>query len=143
MNSENNARSSNGSLLRAQNSVVGFLLDENVDPILRRELVRHASGIVVWRVGDPATVPLSTSDSEILRWCEKHGAILVTYNRASMPVHFQTHLADGGHVPGIVLLDAALSIGEVVDELLLIWGASFPDEYVDRLVYVHGDKGVD
>jgi hypothetical protein len=123
--------------------MIGFLLDENVAPVLRRELVRHAPGIVVWRVGDPATVPLSTSDPEILRWCEKHGALLVTYNRASMPVHLRDHLAEGRHVPGIVLLDEALRIGEIVEALLLIWGASFPEEYRDSFVYVGRDKSVD
>jgi hypothetical protein len=123
--------------------VIGFLLDENVDLVLRRELVRHAPSIVVWRVGDPATVPLSTGDTEILRWCELHDALLVTYNRASMHVHLRDHIAEGRHVPGIVLLDQALSIGEVVNELLLIWGASLPDEHRDSFIYVHKEKDID
>ncbi|HEX8599102.1 MAG TPA: DUF5615 family PIN-like protein [Chloroflexia bacterium] len=123
--------------------MIGFLLDENVDPVLRKELVRHAPDIIVWRVGDPATVPLSTSDPEILRWCERHDALLVTYNRSSMPVHLRDHIAEGGHVPGIVLLEEALSIGEVVEELLLIWGASFPEEHRDSFVYVRRIKRMD
>jgi hypothetical protein len=60
-----------------------------------------------------------------------------------MPVHLRDHLAEGRHVPGIVLLDEALRIGEIVEALLLIWGASFPEEYRDSFVYVGRDKSVD
>jgi hypothetical protein len=60
-----------------------------------------------------------------------------------MPVHLQDHISEGRHVPGVVLLDQALSIGEVVNELLLIWGASFPDEHRDSFIYVHKEKDID
>jgi hypothetical protein len=31
-----------------------------------------------------------------------------------------------------------MSIGDVLDQLLLIWGASLPDEYRDAFIYLHG-----
>ena len=33
-------------------SAIRFLLDENVDPLYRSELLRHEPSLTVWRVGD-------------------------------------------------------------------------------------------
>ena len=51
-----------------------------------------------------------------------------------MPGHLRDHLAAGGHVPGILVVPFPL--GALVEELILIWGASLPDEYQDQIVYL-------
>ncbi len=53
-----------------------------------------------------------------------------------MPGHLRDHLAAGGHVPGILVVPFPLGIGALVEELILIWGASLPDEYQDQIVYL-------
>jgi hypothetical protein len=114
-------------------SIIKFLLDENVDPRLLKALRRRAPEMVVWPIGAPGTPALQTLDPEILIWCETHGFSLVTNNRTSMPVHLQDHLAAARHVPGIFILNPNMPMGQTVDELVLIWGASEPDEYYDLL----------
>lgn len=109
-------------------SAIKFLLDENVNPRFRKALIRRAPNMIVWIVGDPGAPPLQTSDPDILVWCEVHSFTLVTNNRASMPGHLREHLAGGGHVPGIFILNPEMTMGEIVDELVLIWGASEPHE---------------
>ncbi len=52
-----------------------------------------------------------------------------------MPQHLKDHLAGGGHV-GIIELNPKMGIKEVVDELLLILGASNIDEYQDLILYL-------
>ncbi len=91
---------------------------------------------MVWRIGDPAAPALGTPDSEILLWCEKHEFVLITNNRASMPVHLAEHLNAGHHVPGIFILNARLSIGDHVDELEYIWSVAEPDEFMDVIWYL-------
>lgn len=113
-----------------------YLLDENVDPVLRRELLRRVPNIIVWRVGEPGTVPLGTLDPAILFWCEAYNAILVTNNRKSMPHHLRDHVAEGRHVPGILLLKENQGVAEIVEGLILVWGASLPDEYTDLILYL-------
>ncbi|MCI0523631.1 MAG: DUF5615 family PIN-like protein [Acidobacteria bacterium] len=117
-------------------SEIKYLLDEHVNPRLRKALKRSAPDIVVWRVGDPGAPQLSAPDPEILLWCEERGFSLVTNNRESMPVHLQKHLAEGRHVPGIFTLNPNLTIGETAEELVLIWGASEAEEYADQLNYL-------
>ena len=64
-------------------SAMRLLLDENVDPFYRQELLRREPRLVVWRVGDISAPPDSTLDPDILIWCEQHAFILVTNNRKS------------------------------------------------------------
>jgi hypothetical protein len=71
-----------------------------------------------------------------LQWIEQNDYLLVTANRTSMPIHLRDHLAAGHHVPGILILPRQWNLGRVLDELQLIWAASFPDEYCDRIVYL-------
>lgn len=53
-----------------------------------------------------------------------------------MPVHLADHLAAGRHVPGIFVLNPDLSMGQAVDELVLIWTVSDVNEYIDRIEYL-------
>ena len=117
-------------------SDIRYLLDENVDPLFRTELLRHEPTLVVWRIGDPGAPPTGTLDPDILLWCEENSFILVTNNRKSMPGHLQDHLAEGRHIPGIFELNPKVGIAETLQELLLIWGASDADEYQDLLIYL-------
>jgi len=117
-------------------NVFQLLLDENVDPLFRVELLKRNSDLVIWRVGDPDVPPRGTLDPEILIWCETRQFILVTNNRDSMPVHLSEHLAQGRHSPGVIEMNQNMTIGQTVEELLLIGGASEMSEYRDRLVYL-------
>ena len=114
--------------------VLKFLLDENVDKVYQRQFLRRNPDLVMWAVGDPGAPPRGTLDSEILYWCEEYNFILVTNNRSSMPVHLTTHIAKGHHIPGILLLDDELSIGQNLDELILIAECAFDDEYQDQII---------
>lgn len=53
-----------------------------------------------------------------------------------MPRHLTDHLASGRHIPGIFTIDANQSIGQTVEELIIIVAASFEDEYQDRIEYL-------
>ncbi len=53
-----------------------------------------------------------------------------------MPVHLREHLDQGRHIPGIFELSPSMSIGETVEELLLIWAVSDEHEYRDQIVFL-------
>ena len=62
--------------------------------------------------------------------------MLVTNNRTSMPVHLDDHVAINRHIPGIFILNPNLSIGENIEELILVALASEDNEYQDRIIYL-------
>jgi hypothetical protein len=88
-------------------------MDENVNPVFRTALLRQEPR----QVEMPGAPALGTLDPEILLWCEENEFILVTNNRASMPVHLQDHLAEGWQAMGIFILNDEMRIGETVEEL--------------------------
>lgn len=113
-----------------------YLIDENVPPVYPVQLRRRQPDILVRVVGEPGTPLTGTKDPEILCWCEEHGFILVTNNRRSMPVHLADHTAQDRHILGIFLLNPNLSIGQNLEELILMALGSFDDEYRDRIVHL-------
>ncbi|MFB2894604.1 hypothetical protein ACE1CI_16975 [Aerosakkonemataceae cyanobacterium BLCC-F50] len=116
--------------------MICYLMDENVNPLYQIQLQRRDPDLVVWAVGDEGTPSKGTLDPEILIWCEEYGFILVTNNRTSMPVHLTDHINQGRHVPGIFILNPNMSIGETIEELILIAGTSDDDEYQDTIRFL-------
>jgi hypothetical protein len=53
-----------------------------------------------------------------------------------MPPHLTAHLAQGRHVPGIFIMNPNMSIGDTIEELILIAATSKDDEYQDSIRYL-------
>ncbi len=45
-------------------------------------------------------------------------------------------LAAGHHVPGIFTINLSVPMGLIIDQLLLIAGASDEDEFIDEITYI-------
>ncbi len=113
-----------------------YLIDENITPALAGQLLRRKPEMEVLTVGGRKAPPKGTLDPEILRWIEENEFSLVTGNRKSMPGHLKDHLLQGRHVPGIFTLRPNVLIGEVIDDLFLVWEAANPNEYRDQIVFI-------
>ncbi len=112
------------------------MLDEQLDTRVADGLKLLHPQFNVTYVGAKNALPKSTLDPDILDWIEQNGYILVTNNRKSMPVHIAAHFAQGRHFPGIITLTQEMSIGEVITDLEIIWGASEAEEYFDKITYI-------
>ena len=113
-----------------------YLIDENTTPALADQLRRQQPELNVASVGDDVAPPKGTLDPEILLWIEAHGFTLITRNRKSMPEHLSDHLEIGHHIPGILTLRPKASLGEIIEDLLLIWELSEDDEYQDQIIHI-------
>ena len=113
-----------------------FLLDENMDRAIQRQLQRLSPEIDVKLVGDAQVPPRGTSDPDILMWIEDNDYILVTRNRKTMPKHFKDHLAAGRQVPGVLCIRKSVTMVELINILYLIWYASDAEEYHDKLTFI-------
>ena len=113
-----------------------YLIDENMHPSYKKQLLLKNPNLIVHTVGDPGFPPRGTLDPEILHWCEANNRVLITNNRHSMPIHLKDHITEGYHIPGIIMLNPDMSIGETIEELILITEATLEGEYQDRIVYL-------
>lgn len=53
-----------------------------------------------------------------------------------MPVHLADHIAQGRHMPGIFILNSDMTIGETINELILLAEGSFDEEYQDQIIHL-------
>ena len=113
-----------------------FLIDENLSRIYQTQLLDYGQSLTVLMIGDAGAPERGTQDPEILDWCEQNGFILITNNRKSMPQHLKHHLAAGNHVPGIFTISRKVEPKRIVEELMIIIGASDEEEYIDKITYI-------
>ena len=113
-----------------------FLLDEHIKRSIQRQLRRWNVAIEVLAIGDEGAPPSGTADSDILRWIDANGYILVTENRRTMPTQLAAHFDAGGHIPGVLWVRPEVSLSEVVETLYLIWEASSAHEYVGQALFI-------
>lgn len=52
-----------------------------------------------------------------------------------MPRYFADYSAIA-RSPGVIVLREAISIASAIEELILIWSASTPEEWVGRIVWI-------
>lgn len=118
---------------------IKYLIDENLPPLYQQQLRRFLPELDVLAIGDigPLNVPpKGTLDPEILIWCEINNFILVTNNRASMPVHLAEHQAQNRHLPGIFVFRKKAAIGQILDDLIPIAEVNESEEYRDCITRI-------
>lgn len=110
-----------------------FLMDVNVDRrivdgLLRRDetidiLTHEAAGIAEY------------SDAEVLRTAAEQRRILVTQDQGIQKA-FKQHLAKGETSPGVFIARQGLQIGQLIEDLHVIWSLSDAGEWVNRLLWL-------
>ena len=73
---------------------------------------------------------------EVLAIAAEQNRILVTHDFQTMPRHFGEFLIRRQSSPGVFLVSQYSAIGEVNNELALIWAASEAEEWKNRIVKV-------
>ncbi len=75
-------------------------------------------------------------DADVLAIAAEQDRILVTHDRQTMPRHFGAFLMSGHSSPGVFLVSQQVSIGEVIEALVLIWAASDLSDWKNRIVNI-------
>jgi hypothetical protein len=113
-----------------------YLVDEDTPHAIRDQLLRRQPEREALAVGDALAPAFGTLDPELLRWIERERYVLVSRNRRTLARHLREPLDAGGHVPGIFLLRRRASLGQMLEDLLLLWEAGSPEAYRDRVEYL-------
>lgn len=71
-------------------------------------------------------------DREVLAASAKAGRILVTHDIRTMPTHFGDFVQSEVSA-GVLLVPQHLPVPVAVEQLVLIWAASEPEEWVNRI----------
>lgn len=74
-------------------------------------------------------------DPDVLAMAANDGRLLVTHDQKTMPDHFATFIASQSS-PGVLVVPQHLPISIVADDLLLLWGATEAEEWINRICYL-------
>ena len=76
------------------------------------------------------------TDPEVLALAASTGRVLVSHDQNSMPRHFRDFLAEGKQSPGLLIVPQSVPVGRVIEGILLLWLASYAEEWVDRIAWL-------
>jgi hypothetical protein len=113
--------------------------DADVNGEIVRGLRRRHPEIDLARAQD--SLPEGTPDPEILVWAAGENRVLITNDRNTMVGFAYQRVAAGDHVPGIIATTNAQSIGQAIDDILLIAEFMPEDEIMNQIVVYLPFKG--
>jgi len=114
---------------------VRFLADENIDTNIVQGLRSREPAIDILDVKSAGL--RGTKDPLLLEVAAEQERILITYDRNTMTRHFYERLVAGKASPGLFIVPKGQgTVGDAIEWLLLVWGASQPEEGRDRIVYI-------
>jgi hypothetical protein len=114
--------------------VFRLVADENFNRDIIRGLARRYPDLDLVRVQDVEMA--GAEDPAILERAANEGRILITHDVNTMPRFTFERIAASWPTPGVFLVSGALSVGEAIDELLLLSECSLEDEWEGRVHYV-------
>lgn len=92
--------------------------DENFNGDIVRGLLRRNPKLDIVRVQD---VGLSgVDDPSVLEWVADQGRILVTHDVSTLAKHAFDRIAGGQRMPGVFEVRSVASVGQAIDDLILL-----------------------
>jgi predicted nuclease of predicted toxin-antitoxin system len=111
-----------------------FLADENFSNRILRGLRREQAEVDIVRVQD--TEIFGADDPTVLAWAAAEERILLTHDVRTMPKYAYERVRAGQPMPGVIAVHLDAPIGAVIEDLLVVIGASEPAEYEGQVVYL-------
>jgi hypothetical protein len=108
--------------------------DENLTNGIIRGLVWRGARADIVRVQDAGL--LGADDSSVLAWAAAEGRILVTHDSRTVPRYASQRLDAGLPMPGVFVVPRSVSIGQAIDDLLLLCECSSAAEWEGLVFYL-------
>jgi len=110
-----------------------FQADADLNQTIVLAVLRKEPGIDFRTAADAGL--RGVPDAEVLALAARAERILVSHDFRTMPRHFSEFLQTTSS-PGVLLVSQSLPAAAAAEEILLIWSATSPAEWVNRLAYL-------
>ena len=111
---------------------IRFQADADLHQIIVSAVVRRAPEID-FKTATAARLA-GLNDRDVLTLASRDGRILITHDQWTMPRHFGEFVRVQSS-PGLIVVPQHLAISEVAEDLILIWTATAPEEWTNRIVF--------
>lgn len=112
---------------------IRFLADSDLNHDIVKAIMRREPSVDFLSAFQAGLQGLA--DHQVLAIAADDGRILVSHDNRTMPRHFADFISLRPS-SGLLIVSQKLAVAEVVEELLLIWSASEPDEWLNRLSWL-------
>lgn len=114
--------------------MIRFLADENFNNNILAGVLREYPETDIVRVQD--TEIYKADDPTVLAWAAQEDRILLTHDLRTMKTPAYERVAQGLRMPGVLFIRSVLPLGEAIDALLLVVGASDPAEWENKVTHL-------
>ena len=114
--------------------MIRFLVDENFNGKIVRGIRRKHPDVDIVRVQDTSVYQMP--DPQVLEWAAQQGYILLTHDVETMTAHAHERVARGLTSPGVIIVRNTVPIGRIIDDLLIIIGASEMAEWINTVTFL-------
>lgn len=112
-----------------------LLLDENFNNPIRVGLLRARPDLDMVRAQDIPEIA-GKDDPTLLEWAAKEGRVLLTHDVRTLTGYAYARVKAGKPMPGVIEVSRTVSVGQLVEEILMWIETSQPDELEGQVVYV-------
>lgn len=114
--------------------MIRLAADENFDNDILRGLRRREPRIDVVRVQDAALS--GADDPSVLEWTAEQGRVLLTHDVTTMGRFAYERVRAGLAMPGVLVVNPNVGIGDAIDDILLVVECSREGEWDGRVGFV-------
>ena len=114
--------------------MIRFLADADLDYAIVSGCLRREPAMD-FRSANDAKLE-GVPDPKVLALAAEQDRILVSHDFQTMPQPFGEFLEIRGSSPGVFLVKQSTRVGDVIDELVLVWAASDADEWRSRILEI-------
>jgi predicted nuclease of predicted toxin-antitoxin system len=111
-----------------------LLSDENFNGDLVRGIRLRDSSIDLVRVQDVGLA--SAADDAVLAWAAGQGRLVLSHDRATLPVFAFRRVLAGQPMPGAIIANDGTPRRQIIDEIVLLATCSEPKDWDGRVLYL-------
>lgn len=111
-----------------------YLVDESVHGGIVRALLRQQPNLELVRVQDMGLA--ATEDPVILEHAAKEGRVVLTSDVSTIVGYAYERVESGQGMPGVFVIGQGLSLGPIIEDILLLAGASIEGEWEAQVRYL-------
>lgn len=114
--------------------MIRLLSDEDLNDRIVRGLRRLEESIDIVCVREVGLT--GKHDSEVLAWAAAENRVLLTHDAATMIRFAYLRISENLPMPGLVAISQFAAIGDVIDDIAVLAGASTEGEWAGQVIYV-------
>ncbi len=108
--------------------------DENLNNDIIRGSVRRLPSLDLVRVQDSGLS--GADDATILEWAADEDRVILTHDASTMTRHAYGRVVEGKPMPGVCEVPRRASLGDVIDDLLMLVTCSLEGEWEGQVRYL-------